>query len=534
MNEQEMTFFINITRKLPEKSLEQLKQLIDTYDYEEGETFIEALFYALVSLNPEEHWLLMQLDVKGLDELVWQANAMARTHELTAEFALDGEDNVEEGLQAFNDWLSLKQFVFLQYNDFSDSYYGFISRKNQSKRIIESAAKAGITLAAMPARPKLSGDFIFTRTKRSPATMKNSVIKQLTERAKKKEYRAIMYIAMPDCEPCQAFEQLLDHPVLNEALKHTSIFRVDALHWLNYINQQGLDPKVAPTFIAFTKEGEISENISLKDSLWEENTARQMASFFKHFLADERNDVPLRLSREERCKTLQYALANQDLSEIRRLIEVDQCDCDTLICYGKTVLHYAAEWDQTESSLQLLEFLLDRCSLLDARWDSLGCTALHLAIEKLNQQAAIQLIEKGASVQLGDDAGKTPLHEATRKADRFTDELFELLIEKGANVNAQDKKGDTPLHEATSFGQRLAPYLLDKGADPNLQNNHGESPLHRAARFFNRDKAHALIRLYLQYGGDLNLKGIKGQAARELIVEKDGPEVLEMFLSGGE
>ena len=92
-----MTFFINITRKLPEKSLEQLKQLIDTYDYEEGETFIEALFYALVSLNPEEHWLLMQLDVKGLDELVWQANAMARTHELTAEFALDGEDNVEEG-----------------------------------------------------------------------------------------------------------------------------------------------------------------------------------------------------------------------------------------------------------------------------------------------------------------------------------------------------------------------------------------------------------------------------------------------------
>ena len=171
---------------------------------------------------------------------------------------------------------------------------------------------------------------------------------------------------------------------------------------------------------------------------------------------------------------------------------------------------------------------------MDARWDSLGCTALHLAIEKLNQQAAIQLIEKGASVQLGDDAGKTPLHEATRKADRFTDELFELLIEKGANVNAQDKKGDTPLHEATSFGQRLAPYLLDKGADPNLQNNHGESPLHRAARFFNRDKAHALIRLYLQYGGDLNLKDIKGQAARELIVEKDGPEVLEMFLSGGE
>jgi len=534
MNEQEMTFFINITRKLPEKSREQLKYAIETYDYEEDETFVEALFSALTSLDPKEHWLLMQLDWKGLDELTWQANAMARTHELTAEFSLDGEDNVEEGLQAFSDWLFLKQFVFLKYNDCSDSYHGFIARKNQSKRIIESAANAGITLAAIPARPRLNGDFIFSRIKRTPATMKSSVIKQITEQAKKKAYRAIMYIAMPHCEPCQAFERLLDHPVLNDALKHTSIFRVDALHWLNYINQQGLDPKVAPTFIAFTKEGEISENMSLKDSLWEENTARQMASFFKHFLADERNDVPLRLSRDERCKTLQYALANQDLPAIRRLIEVDQCDCDTLICYGKTVLHYAAEWDQTESCLQLMAFLLDRCSLLDARRDSQGHTALYTAIRSFNQQAAIQLIEKGASVQIGDEAGKTPLHEATRNANRFTHELFELLMEKGANVNAQDKKGDTPLHEATSFGQRLAPYLLDKGADPNLQNSQGKSPLHRAAQLFNRDKAHALIRLYLQYGGDLNLENIQGQTVRQLIIEKDGPEALETFLSVSE
>jgi len=80
------------------------------------------------------------------------------------------------------------------------------------------------------------------------------------------------------------------------------------------------------------------------------------------------------------------------------------------------------------------------------------------------------------------------------------------------------------LHEATSFGQRLAPYLLDKGADPNLQNNQGKSPLHKAAQLFNRDKAHALIRLYLQYGGDLNLENIQGQTVRQLIIEKDGPE----------
>lgn len=163
-----------------------------------------------------------------------------------------------------------------------------------------------------------------------------------------------------------------------------------------------------------------------------------------------------------------------------------------------------------------------------------GDTALHLAIRKLNEQIAIQFIEKGANVQIEDNYGKTPLHEAISRADRFSKEFFELLVKKGANINGQDKRGDTPLHMATSFGQRLAPYLLDKGANPNLQNNNGDSPLHVAAKLFRREKAHTIIRLYIKYGGDLELKNIKDQTVRQLIVEKDGPEVLETLLSVSE
>lgn len=535
MNEQELAFFTNITRILPQTRRDELKQTIETYDYEEHESFIDALFAALTSLDPDEHWLLMQLDWKGLEELTWQANAMARTHGLEPEFFLDGEESVEEGLQAFNDWLSLKGFVFLQYPDRSDSFHGFIARKNQSKRIVESTANAGITLTVMPARPKLSGDFFFTRVKR-PAenrdmTTRDAMIRKVTDRARKKGYRPIMYIADAYSKSCPAFEQFLAHPLLNDALKNTGIFRLDYISWIHYLKQKGIFTEAAPTFVAFTKEGEISENMSHQGLLWEEDTARQIAIFFKEFLADERNDVPLRLSRDERCKTLLYAVINQDLSEVRRLIEEDRCDCN-IQSQGYTLLHYAVDLEPTESNLKLLALLLDHCSLLDEQNNTYGYTALHRAIRSYNQPAAIQLINRGVNVRLADTSGRTPLHESVRYASRFTNEFFELLVAKGANVNAQDAKGSTALHEASSFGQRLAPFLLATGADPNLQNNKGDTPLYQAARIVKRDEAHAFIRHCLEYGGDLNLENAKGQSVRQLIVEKDGTEGVEKLLSG--
>lgn len=50
MNELEQAFFKNITSKLSEIRRHALKQAIDTYDYEEHESFIDALFAALTSL----------------------------------------------------------------------------------------------------------------------------------------------------------------------------------------------------------------------------------------------------------------------------------------------------------------------------------------------------------------------------------------------------------------------------------------------------------------------------------------------------
>jgi ankyrin repeat protein len=65
--------------------------------------------------------------------------------------------------------------------------------------------------------------------------------------------------------------------------------------------------------------------------------------------------------------------------------------------------------------------------------------------------------------------------------------LVNKLIDKGAKVNVQDNKGNTPLHDAIEARDYdLVQRLLGSGADPNTPNKSGFTPLHIAAN--NSDK----------------------------------------------
>ena len=62
--------------------------------------------------------------------------------------------------------------------------------------------------------------------------------------------------------------------------------------------------------------------------------------------------------------------------------------------------------------------------------------------------------------------GSTPLHLAAREA-RLS--VVKYLVERGANVNVRDNHGNTPLHEAVEGGDiggdtKVIEYLVEKGA----------------------------------------------------------------------
>ncbi len=101
-----------------------------------------------------------------------------------------------------------------------------------------------------------------------------------------------------------------------------------------------------------------------------------------------------------------------------------------------------------------------------------GDSPLHLAIRFYSYPVALVLIEKGADVNVKNDAGVAPIHLAAAGQDS---EVIEKLIAAGADVNAKDSgTGGTPLHWTTSV--EIAEILIAAGADLSIKNDNGKTP----------------------------------------------------------
>jgi len=77
------------------------------------------------------------------------------------------------------------------------------------------------------------------------------------------------------------------------------------------------------------------------------------------------------------------------------------------------------------------------------------------------------LIDAGADVNIRDEKGHTPIHEAALHTNI---EFMKILIGKRADVNVKDEKGWTPLHWAVSNRHfQVVKLLIDAGADVNIR-----------------------------------------------------------------
>lgn len=86
----------------------------------------------------------------------------------------------------------------------------------------------------------------------------------------------------------------------------------------------------------------------------------------------------------------------------------------------------------------------------------------------LNQVVLRGLLADGASVDVVDEDGSTPLHLAVA-SENCTIENVERLLAYGTDVNAVDDSGGTVLEIVASKRSReeIAELLLAHGADPN-------------------------------------------------------------------
>ncbi|XP_078261911.1 ankyrin repeat and SOCS box protein 3 [Rhinoraja longicauda] len=129
------------------------------------------------------------------------------------------------------------------------------------------------------------------------------------------------------------------------------------------------------------------------------------------------------------------------------------------------------------------------------------CSAAGLAAREGNVELLKALIKKGHSLDITDNRGWYPIHEA---ASHTTLKCLRLLVHKASRTSGVELKtyeGETALHLAAKHGHlKIAKILLQAGANPNAVTNENVTPLFLAA-----EKGHiAIIRTLLKNEARIN------------------------------
>ena len=105
--------------------------------------------------------------------------------------------------------------------------------------------------------------------------------------------------------------------------------------------------------------------------------------------------------------------------------------------------------------------------------------------------------------------------------------LVEAIVTAGASVNVTDGDGNTPLHWASKRGDNgIVAFLLENGADPSVAGDGGTTPLHWACSHGHGATAELLVE-----AGGANLAAVDetGATPRDLAAAGDNQGCLAVI-----
>ncbi|PAV90747.1 hypothetical protein WR25_01610 [Diploscapter pachys] len=145
----------------------------------------------------------------------------------------------------------------------------------------------------------------------------------------------------------------------------------------------------------------------------------------------------------------------------------------------KPLICHAADMENSDDSLRIVTLLIEQKANVNLPNVSDNKTALHIALDRKNNEIVQTLLESGAAVDVKDSEGETSLHKAVRAGELFTQIIVSHA--KDIDCSVKNKNGTTALRLALNAKDYASASLLVKaGADVFEKGRHGRSLLYEA------------------------------------------------------
>jgi ankyrin repeat protein len=165
---------------------------------------------------------------------------------------------------------------------------------------------------------------------------------------------------------------------------------------------------------------------------------------------------------------LYYAIDRQNMKAIELLLQ-NHASVDIVDELGHGAFYYAIHSGKTAIVDLFLKYNVAHLSPHEKE------NELQIAIPTDNTYLVKRFINE-SNINNIDEKGQTPIFKALKTSSIKS---TKLLVKKGASVNVADKNGNTPLHYAMAYNDGnidLVGFLLEKGADPLAHSNEDRLP----------------------------------------------------------
>lgn len=231
-------------------------------------------------------------------------------------------------------------------------------------------------------------------------------------------------------------------------------------------------------------------------------------------------NVDINEASESGCTALIWALVFKRRDMLSLLLDAG-ADIEQADTKGTTPLMFAALAKDTDILRKLLAAGADVNAALTGGTNEIGTTALHYAVTRKDNLAAIKLLIKhGANVTAANETGRTPLIKAAWWGGV---DYIQLLLDAGADLERTSNIGKTALHESISSSTNapMIRTLISKGANVNTTDKWGKTPLMDAV---NQGQLE-VVKLLVEADADIEMKSNEGQTALDIARTKKPSKV---------